>query len=64
MLTETQRETLVAALRSGYYEVPRETALSELAEEFGISSQALSNRFRRAHKSLAENAVLITPPDE
>ncbi|MCL7417904.1 MAG: helix-turn-helix domain-containing protein, partial [Halalkalicoccus sp.] len=63
-ITETQRETLIAGLRSGYYEIPRETTPSELAEEFEISPQALSKRFRRAHKALAENAVLITPPEE
>lgn len=63
-ITEIQRETLIAGLRAGYYEVPRRTTPSELAEEFGISSQALSKRFRRAHRTLAENAVLIMPPDE
>ncbi|KYH26433.1 HTH DNA binding domain protein [Halalkalicoccus paucihalophilus] len=56
-LTEVQRETLVAGLKSGYYEIPRETTPSELAEQFGISRQALSKRFRRVHKTLAENEV-------
>lgn len=62
-LTETQRETVIAGLRTGYYEIPRETTPSELAEEFGISQQALSKRFRRAHKALAENAFTVTPPN-
>ncbi|ADJ13834.1 hypothetical protein C497_17112 [Halalkalicoccus jeotgali B3] len=35
-----------------------------MAEKFGISPQALSKRFRRAHRALAENEVLITPPEE
>lgn len=63
-LTETQRETVLAGLRSGYYEIPRETKPSELAEEFGISQQALSKRFRRAHRALAENALTVTLPED
>lgn len=63
-LTDTQRETVIAGLRSGYYEIPRETTPAELAEEFGISHQALSKRFRRAHRTLAENAVTIPEPEE
>lgn len=63
-LTETQRETIRAGLRSGYYEIPRETKPSELAEEFGISPQALSKRFRRAHRALAENALTVTSPED
>jgi predicted DNA binding protein len=61
-LTETQRETVLAGLRSGYYEIPRETKPNELAEELGISSQALSKRFRRAHRALAEDALTVTAP--
>ncbi|MCL7418580.1 MAG: helix-turn-helix domain-containing protein [Halalkalicoccus sp.] len=37
--------------------MPRATTPSELAEQFGISRQALSKRFRRVHKTLAENEV-------
>lgn len=61
-LTEKQRRAIGAGLESGYYEIPRETGLDELAAELGISRQALSKRFRRAHRTLAENAVAITPP--
>lgn len=64
VLTEKQREVVIAGLRSGYYEIPRETRPSELAEEFGISAQALSKRFRRAHRALAENEVTGTPPED
>lgn len=63
-LTDVQRETVLVGLRSGYYEIPRETRASELAEEFGISQQALSNRFRRAHRTLAENALTVTSPED
>lgn len=64
VLTEKQREVVIAGLRSGYYEIPRETRPSELAEEFGISAQALSKRFRRAHRALAENELTVTPSED
>lgn len=63
-LTKTQRETLIAGLRSGYYEIPRETTPKELAETFGISPQALSNRFRRGHRALVENAFTVASPED
>lgn len=46
-LTDPQREALLAALDAGYYEVPREITLRELADRFDISDTALSQRLRR-----------------
>lgn len=46
-LTDEQREALVVALDEGYFEVPRETTLVELAENLGISDSAVSQRIRR-----------------
>ena len=46
-LTEAQRETLALALQRGYFAVPRETTVVELAEELGISDSAVSQRLRR-----------------
>ena len=63
-LTKMQRETLIAGLGSGYYEIPRETTPKELAETFGISPQALSKRFRRGHRALVENSFTVTPPED
>ncbi|MFC6906018.1 helix-turn-helix domain-containing protein [Halalkalicoccus tibetensis] len=63
-LTEAQHETIIAALEGGYYENPRGITRSELAEEFGISQQALSARIRRAHRLIMENVFTITPPDD
>lgn len=48
-LTERQHETLARAYESGYYDVPRTVTQTELAAQFGISHQALSERLRRAH---------------
>ncbi|MGM0591529.1 MAG: helix-turn-helix domain-containing protein [Halobacteriota archaeon] len=57
LLTPKQREALRYALKHGYYDVPRRTSVSGLAEKLGISSQAVSERLRRAHATLARRHV-------
>lgn len=51
-LTAAQYEALTVACRLGYFAVPREADLNEVAETIGISHQALSERLRRAHETL------------
>lgn len=46
-LTLPQRETVVAAFEAGYFDVPRRTTIAELADQLGISDQAVSERLRR-----------------
>lgn len=59
-LTPEQREALLLAVRRGYFAVPRESNLTEIAEELAISQQAVSKRVRRgAHKVLAK--ALLAP---
>lgn len=58
-LSEAQYETLVEAFNHGYYEVPRDVTLDELADELGVSHQALSERFRRAYRTLIENTLIV-----
>ncbi len=60
-ISPCQARTLSAALTAGYYEVPRKTDLKELAEELGISHQALSERLRRAHRQTAALALTSSP---
>lgn len=60
-LTPEQREVLLAALESGYFDVPRETTSTELAAELGISANAVSQRIRRATANLVRNALVVTP---
>ncbi|GAB3027056.1 helix-turn-helix domain-containing protein [Natronobiforma cellulositropha] len=60
-LTDAQHETLVRALERGYYEIPRHADMEELAADLGISHQALSERLRRAHKRLVEDAIELGP---
>ncbi|WP_247730999.1 bacterio-opsin activator domain-containing protein [Halovivax limisalsi] len=63
-LTPAQRETLVTALEAGYYEVPRELTMRELADEMGVAQQTLSNRFRAAHNNLITSTLTISHSDE
>lgn len=60
-LTDTQHETLVKALEEGYYDIPRRADMEALSDELGISHQALSERLRRAHRALVEEAITIGP---
>ncbi|SFS81162.1 helix-turn-helix domain-containing protein [Halostagnicola kamekurae] len=62
-LTKTQYETIVKAHELGYFDVPRQVTLEELASELDISHQALSERLRRSHSALvsAELSNRIAP---
>ncbi|MFC3958455.1 helix-turn-helix domain-containing protein [Halovivax cerinus] len=61
-LTDAQYETLVTALASGYYEIPRDVDMEGLAKELEISHQALSERLRRAHRRLVTEALDVDNP--
>jgi predicted DNA binding protein len=63
-LTELQQETLVAALEAGYYELPREVTMGELAERLGVSQQALAKRLRRGYRNLIEDSLVVGTPDD
>ncbi|MFC5971437.1 helix-turn-helix domain-containing protein [Halomarina salina] len=56
-LTESQYDALVLAVESGYYDIPRRRTTVELAEELGISDQAVTERLRRAIIALTENTL-------
>jgi predicted DNA binding protein len=57
-LTEKQSEALVMAAKAGYFESPAETTLDEVADDLGISQQALSQRIRQATDSLIASTLL------
>ena len=57
-LTPEQREALVIAVRGGYFKVPRETDLSEIADGLGISQQAASKRIRRGADKVLRGSLL------
>lgn len=62
-LSKNQYETLELATKRGYFEVPRTITIDDLAEEIGITHQSLSERLRRAQRTLNENAILIGRDD-
>lgn len=62
-LTEKQREALVRALDSGYFDVPREATLTELADDLGVSDTAVSERLRRGTSLLIDETLSERPSD-
>lgn len=62
-LTHEQREALVLALRRGYFETPKQTSLTTLAEELDISQQALSSRIRRGSQNVFEAVLMASASD-
>jgi len=64
-LTDRQREVLVTAYLSGYFERPRETTAAELADRLGISSSTFAQHLRVAQRkvfdSLFDEGVLAAP---
>lgn len=53
-LTSRQRETLTSARELGYFEIPREASLSDVADHCGVSPQATSERIRRGTSTLID----------
>lgn len=62
-ITEKQREAVAKAVGDGYYSSPRETSLEELAEDFSISTSALSQRLNAAESKLATAAFTQSSAD-
>jgi predicted DNA binding protein len=62
-LSTAQHEAVRIAFETGYFEVPRETTIAELAERLDVSEQAVSERLRRGlHRLLA--ATVADEADE
>ena len=51
-LTETERETIRRAMEAGYFEAPREATVTDLAEEFDVSTTGISKNIRRSERKL------------
>ncbi|MFQ3294296.1 MAG: hypothetical protein ACI9EZ_001669 [Halobacteriales archaeon] len=60
-LTDPQREAIRLAVRRGYYDIPRECSTQELADELGVSDQAVMERLRRAIVAIVKDTL---PADE
>lgn len=57
-LTDSQREALLVALETGYFEEPRNASLSEVAAELDISQPAASGLLRRGIKRLIISSLM------
>jgi predicted DNA binding protein/putative methionine-R-sulfoxide reductase with GAF domain len=53
-LTDRQREVLVTAYESGFFESPRETTGAELADLLGVSQPTVTHHLREAQRRLFE----------
>ncbi|WP_225336542.1 helix-turn-helix domain-containing protein [Halomicrobium urmianum] len=62
LLTETQAALLDLAIEAGYYEVPRETTQSALADRLGITPGTVSDRLQRIERRVM-TAYAQRPPD-
>ena len=58
-LTPEQRTALVTALEEGYFDVPRDRTIEDLADALGVSSNAVSQRLRRGSANLVEHTLTV-----
>ena len=57
-LTDSQREALLVAFETGYFEEPRDATLGDVAAELGISQPAASGLLRRGIRRLIVSSML------
>jgi predicted DNA binding protein len=62
-LTSDQREALALAVERGYFETPSEVSLDELADELGVTKQAVSDRIRRGNHRVLQSIHLLPASD-
>lgn len=60
-LTDAQREALRLAYDRGYYQIPRESSLDELAAELGITGQSFGSRLQRGTHRLIGSTIATSP---
>ena len=57
LLTDKQRNVIETALRMGYYDTPRESSLSEVAERVGIAKSTCSEILHRAEEKVVKDLL-------
>jgi predicted DNA binding protein len=53
-LSDRQRDVFLTAYERGYYEIPRETTTSEIADDVGVGRRTVEHHLRRAEEKLAD----------
>ena len=61
-LTSAQHEAVLVAFEMGYFEVPRDATLSDIAAELDTTTSALSERLRRGQRQLISRTIRATSP--
>jgi predicted DNA binding protein len=56
-LSAVEEETIRTAAEAGYFDNPRKATLSTLADEFGVSTTAVSKNMRRGEKKVLRSLV-------
>jgi predicted DNA binding protein len=62
-LTDVQYDTLLQALKQGYFNIPREVSAEELATQFKISDQAVTERIRRGMTNVLTHILVLSDED-
>lgn len=57
LLTDRQQDLLEAAVDAGYYDTPRDSSLTELADEVGIAKSTCSSTLHRAEETVVKEYV-------
>ncbi|RDI71918.1 helix-turn-helix domain-containing protein [Halopelagius longus] len=58
-LSQAQYEVLLTAAEQGYFDVPRDVTMADLADTLDVSQQAISERLRRGHANLVDNTIRV-----
>ncbi|SNR62627.1 Predicted DNA binding protein, contains HTH domain [Halorubrum vacuolatum] len=59
LLTERQREVIETAVRMGYFNVPRDSTLAELADELAVDKSTASTILRRGEAQLIKSFLSL-----
>ncbi|MGQ3330255.1 helix-turn-helix domain-containing protein [Halorubrum sp. FL23] len=57
LLTDRQQELLLAAVELGYYDVPRQSTLTEVADHVGIAKSTCSETLQRVERTVVREFV-------
>jgi len=60
-VTPEQQEVLMMAVEVGYFEVPRDGSIQDIADQLGVSDQAVSERLRRGTENLVRDMLTTEP---